>query len=72
MFNTTGSYSPAMTVTSPPDNTIVLYGAGEEMLRVAEDGFYVRGVKLEQDDNEIKEVYNCFKQWLEWSVLNGK
>jgi hypothetical protein len=53
-----------------PKNEITLHSGETEMLRIAEDGFYVRGVRLEQDDNEIKQVYNCFKEWLTWSTLN--
>jgi len=60
---------PIMTFQQPTNN-IVLNSGTTEMLRIAEDGFYVRGVKLEQDDKEIKEVYNCFKEWLTWSTLN--
>jgi hypothetical protein len=61
---------PIMTVSPPPKNDITLHSGETEMLRIAEDGFYVRGVKLKQDDKEIKEVYNCFKEWLTWSTLN--
>jgi hypothetical protein len=61
---------PVITITAPPENTIVLNAGKTEMLRIAEDGFYVRGTRLKQDDNEIKEVYNCFKEWLSWSTLN--
>jgi hypothetical protein len=45
-------------------------GAGEMLLRVAKDGFYVRGIKLEQDENEALKVYDSFCQWLEWAQLN--
>ena len=62
--------TPVLSVAPPPDNSIVLHCASTEMLRIAEDGFYVRGVKLVQDDTEIKQVYNCFKEWLTWSTLN--
>lgn len=41
-----------------------------EMLRIAKDGFYVRGKKVEIDDNEAETVYNAFHQWLTWSTLN--
>lgn len=61
---------PVITMAAPPDNSVVLHCAGTEMLKIAQDGFYVRGVKLEQDDKEILEVYNCFKEWLTWSTLN--
>ena len=57
-------------VFTSPKNDITLCSGETEMLRVAEDGFYVRGVKLEQDDKEVKEVYNAFKEWLTWSTLN--
>ena len=54
------------------DNTIVFSGAGEEMLKVAPDGFWVRGQKLEKNDKEIEEVYNAFKAWLEWAHLTNR
>jgi hypothetical protein len=57
-------------ITMTPNNAITLHSSGIEMLRISEDGFYVRGVKLEQDDKEIEQVYNCFKEWLAWSALN--
>lgn len=52
-----------------PENSIVLNTGSTEMLRIARDGFYIRGVKVDQDDKESEKVYNCFKQWLEWSML---
>jgi hypothetical protein len=61
---------PSFYIEGPAEKSIVLHCGNEEMLRIAKDGFYVRGVKLEQDDNEISEVYNCFKEWLTWSTLN--
>ena len=30
----------------------------------------VRGVKVEQDDNEAQIVYNAFKSWMAWAQLN--
>lgn len=51
-------------------NSIVMHGSGnDEMLRVAQDGFYVRGVKVPVDDKEAETVYNAFKQWLAWASL---
>lgn len=41
-----------------------------EMLRVGPDGFWVRGVKVEQDANEAQAVYEGFKTWLAWAQLN--
>ena len=61
---------PILSISAPPENAIQLYCGETEMLRIARDGFYVRGKKLEQDDKEIKQVYNCFTEWLAWSTLN--
>jgi hypothetical protein len=51
---------------------IKLTGGGEEMLRVAKDGFYVRGVRVEADAKEAKAVYDAFKQWMTYAILNGE
>ena len=51
-------------------NNITLTGGGEEMLRIAKDGFYIRGVKVEADAKEAEEVYKAFKQWLTWASLS--
>ena len=53
-------------------NDINLTAGGEEMLRVAKDGFYVRGVKVEADAKEAEAVYKAFKQWMTWAILNGE
>lgn len=59
--------NPKMALTS--ENNIVLYSADHEMLRVAEDGFYIRGVRVPADEKEASEVYNCFKEWLTWAQM---
>ena len=51
-------------------NTIRCLAGGEEMLRVGPDGFWVRGVRVAQDDNEAQAVYNAFKAWMTWTTLN--
>ena len=53
-------------------NEINLTAAGDEMLRVAKDGFYVRGVKVEADEKEAEAVYKAFKQWMTYAILNGE
>jgi hypothetical protein len=53
-----------------PMNTIICMAGDAEMLRVGSDGFWVRGVKVEQDDNEAQSVYNAFKAWMIWAQLN--
>ena len=52
-------------------NPNVTFNTGsDELLRIAKDGFYVRGVKIEQDEKEAEKVYNAFHQWLTWATLN--
>ncbi len=53
-------------------NSLTMIAGGTEMLRVARDGFYVRGVKVTQDDKEAETVYNAFKQFLVWAELNRR
>lgn len=54
------------------ESTISFKGGSDEMLRIAKDGFYVRGVRVNQDDKEAEIVYNTFHQWLTWASLNRK
>jgi len=62
--------NPVLTVSDRLSrSSITLSAAGETMLEVKEDGFYVRGVKLEQDEREAREVYESFKAWLAWANL---
>ena len=51
-------------------NNIRLNNKGVEMLRVAVDGFYVRGEKVPVDDREAATVYTAFKEFLVWSRLS--
>ena len=53
----------------PVPNSITLRTGPEEMIRVAADGFYVRGARVPADDKEALTVYNAFKEWLVWSQL---
>ena len=53
-----------------PANTIVMNSGSTEMLRVANDGFYVRGEKVPVDDREAATVYNAFKEFLVWNRLS--
>ena len=56
--------------TDTEESTISFRGGSSEMLRVARDGFYVRGKRVNQDDKEAELVYNTFHQWLTWATLN--
>lgn len=53
-------------------NSIQLNAGAEEMIRVAQDGFYVRGVRVPADEQEAQAVYLAFKQWLAWANLQRK
>ncbi len=61
-----------ISVSEVAQNNISCWAGGSEMLRVAQDGFYVRGVKVPADDKEAETVYNAFKQFLVWAELNRK
>lgn len=62
---------PVLT-TNPTQNTITFTCGDVAMLKVAEDGFFVRGVKVPMDDKEAQAVYNAFSEWLNWQILQGK
>ena len=53
-------------------SSLTMIAGGSEMLRVAKDGFYVRGKKVPVDDKEAETVYNAFKQFLTWAELNRR
>jgi hypothetical protein len=69
------TYSSKQPISISPEvaqNNITCYAGGTEMLRVAQDGFYVRGQKVPADDKEAETVYNAFKQFLVWGELNRR
>lgn len=60
-----GLPDPVLSVkTDGSDSNITFYSGKSEMLRVTEDGFYVRGVRVPADDKEAAAVYKAFKQFL--------
>jgi hypothetical protein len=61
--------TPVLSVSAPPQNNIVFHSGQSETLRVAEDGFYVRGVKVEADEKEASSVYKAFKEFLVYHAL---
>lgn len=58
----------------PAENNIVFHAGGDsgEMLRITNEGFYVRGVRVPQDEREAETVYNTFRAWMAWSLLNER
>jgi hypothetical protein len=61
--------TPVLSVTSPPENNIVFHSGKSETLKITEDGFYVRGVKVPVDDKEAIAVYKAFKEFLVYHAL---
>ena len=60
---------PVLSVSAPPKNNIFFNAGQAEMLKVTEDGFYVRGVKVEADEKEVAAVYRAFKEFLVYHAL---
>ena len=59
--------------TPAKENTISFYIAGnDEMLRISQDGFYVRGQPVAIDDQEAATVYNAFQSWLTWQNMQRR
>jgi len=64
MFVQSSLPDPILSVSPPPESNITFYGGKTEMLKVAEDGFYVRGEKVPADDKEAAAIYKAFKAFL--------
>ena len=60
------------TFRNPVPSNITCLAGGEEMLKIGPEGFWVRGVKVPQDEQEALAVYNAFKQWIAWASLEGQ
>ena len=64
---------PSMTMSSPESGSNIAFNSGpDEMLRITQDGFYVRGVRVPADDKEAVAVYNSFKQWITWASMQAR
>lgn len=46
------------------DSNITFIDDSEEMLKITSDGFYVRGVKVEQNEKEAELVFQAFSNWM--------
>jgi hypothetical protein len=60
---------PAISVSAPPESNITFYGGSSEILKITEDGFYVRGKKVDANEEEAEAVYRAFKQFLAHHAL---
>jgi hypothetical protein len=56
----------------PSSETITLNAGSDEMLKISEQGFWVRGVQVPQDEREAKIVYDAFREWMTWASLTRK
>jgi len=61
--------TPVLSISEPPKNNITFNVGPSEMLKVTEDGFYVKGVKVEADEKEAASVYKAFKAFLVYHAL---
>ena len=52
------------------DSAITFDSGHGEMLKVTKDGFYVRGVKVEQGPGEAEAVYAAFKEFMTWAIIS--
>ena len=72
-YKTASLPDPVLSISAPPKDgagsNITFYTGSNEMLKVASDGFYVRGKKLNIDDQEAESVYRALRQFLIWSAL---
>jgi hypothetical protein len=62
---------PVLSVAGTEPSQISMYTGTNEMLRVAEDGFYVRGKRVPADDEEALSVYKAFKEFLVYHGLTA-
>lgn len=60
---------PVLSVSS--ESNITMFNGPSEMLKITEDGFYVRGQKVPADDAEALAVYRAFKQFLVYHGLTA-
>jgi hypothetical protein len=65
----TSNPTPVLSVTAPPENNVIFHSGNSETLRITEDGFYVRGVKVPTDEKEAASVYKAFKEFLVYHAL---
>jgi hypothetical protein len=70
-YNTHMTQNKLADSNASPNNVVFHTGNAmeEPVLRISGDGFWVRGVKVPQDDKEAEAVYNAFKEWMTWSSL---
>jgi len=64
VVNDTSASLGTFTLSEPTEQSFHFPLGDEEMIRVTKDSFFVRGVKIKQDEHEAKIVYKAFKELL--------
>ena len=66
----TENFDPILRIDDPTKGgDITFYVNTDEFLKINNEGFYVRGKKLDIDDNEANSVYKAFREFLILSAL---
>lgn len=63
-------WADSMNAVAIEDSAISFDSGNGEMLKVTKDGFYVRGVKVEQGPGEAEAVYAAFKEFMTWAIIS--
>ena len=50
-------------------NSLIMLVNETEWIKISDDGFWVRGVKVEQGPTEARVVYEAFREFLMWNNL---
>lgn len=45
-------------------DSCITFSAPDPLLEIRQDGFFVRGEKIEQDEQEARRVYDAFILWM--------
>lgn len=64
------SWNERVELGTPSSDSIVFNAADNEMLKVTQDGFWVRGVRVEQGPGEAEAVYAAFKEFMTWAIIS--
>ena len=75
LFEDTSYTVPIMTLGNGEQSSNISFhmlNENEPILKIDKTGFYVRGQRVQQDEQEAEKVYNAFHQWLTWTTLTRK
>ena len=75
MYKFTSQLTPMPVLTMSPeseDYAITFFGGESEMLKLTPTEFYVRGQPVPIDEQEAREVYQAFRQWMIWVGLTAQ